>query len=162
MFDQQPTLTRTIFHLDRSHECCPVHTGAVSLPCRRNLLARLSGSKVGSNRHMVLQISPSLTSFPNNFPTSQWIVHLCILCEVFSVRCCQQKSAPLHWCQLTFIALCTYFPVHSKMLNTGSRGKIFLLTLGTLEQEQCPPPRFTRAKYQDDLFHCFISKVLPT
>ncbi len=64
MFEQKPILVGSIFHLGRSHGCCPVRGTGGSLPCGRYLLATLTGIKDGSKGLMVLRVKPTPTRFP--------------------------------------------------------------------------------------------------
>ncbi len=66
VYDQKPILVGRIFHLGRSHRCCPVRATGGSLPCGRYLLAPLNGNKEGNKCLMVLRVKPTPTWFPTN------------------------------------------------------------------------------------------------
>ncbi len=46
--------------------CCPVCTTGGSLPCRRYLLASLTGNEEGDKGLMALRVKPTSTRFPTN------------------------------------------------------------------------------------------------
>ncbi len=55
-----------IFHPGRGHGCYLVRATGGSLPCRRYLLAPLTGNKEGSKGLMVLRVKPTPTRCPTN------------------------------------------------------------------------------------------------
>ncbi len=64
VFEQWSILLGRVFHLGRSHGCCPVRAKGSSRPCGRCLLAPLTGNKEGSMERMALRVRHTPTRFP--------------------------------------------------------------------------------------------------